>query len=77
MSESWSQRMAAAVKKWGAPGPGLNGRYEAARLTDLSAYGYIKKVEKVGKMLSIPSPFFRPNEGRDGTRHRSGKGAST
>ena len=68
MSESWSQRMAAAVKKWGAPGPGLNGRYEAARLTDLSAYGYIKKVEKVGKMLSIPSPFFRPNEGRDGTK---------
>ena len=67
MSESWSQRMAAAVKKWGAPGPGLNGRYEAARLTDLSAYGYIKKVEKVGKMLSIPSPFFRPNDGRDGT----------
>jgi 8-amino-7-oxononanoate synthase len=60
--------MAAAVKKWGAPGPGLNGRYEAARLTDLSAYGYIKKVEKVGKMLSIPSPFFRPNEGRDGTK---------
>jgi 8-amino-7-oxononanoate synthase len=59
--------MAAAVKKWGAPGPGLNGRYEAARLTDLSAYGYIKKVEKVGKMLSIPSPFFRPNDGRDGT----------
>ena len=68
MSEFWSQRMAAAVKKWGAPGPGLNGRYEAARLTDLSAYGYIKKVEKVGKMLSIPSPFFRPNEGRDGTK---------
>ena len=59
--------MAAAVKKWGAAGPGLNGRYEAARLTDLSAYGYIKKVEKVGKMLSIPSPFFRPNDGRDGT----------
>jgi 8-amino-7-oxononanoate synthase len=60
--------MAAAVKKWGTAGPGLNGRYEAARLTDLSAYGYIKKVEKVGKMLSIPSPFFRPNDGRDGTR---------
>jgi 8-amino-7-oxononanoate synthase len=60
--------MAAAVKKWGAAGPGLNGRYEAARLSDLSAYGYIKKVEKVGKMLSIPSPFFRPNEGRDGSR---------
>jgi len=60
--------MAAAVKKWGAAGPGLNGRYEAARLSDLSAYGYIKKVEKVGKMLSIPSPFFRPNDGRDGSR---------
>ena len=59
--------MAAAVKKWGGAGPGLNGHYEAARLTDLSAYGYIKKVEKVGKMLSIPSPFFRPNDGRDGT----------
>ena len=68
MSESWSQRMAAAVKKWGATGPGLNGRYEAARLTDLSAYGYIKKVEKVGRMLSIPSPFFRPNDGRDGSK---------
>lgn len=67
MSETWSQRMAAAVKKWGGAGPGLNGHYEAARLTDLSAYGYIKKVEKVGKMLSIPSPFFRPNDGRDGT----------
>ena len=60
--------MAAAVKKWGAAGPGLNGRYEAARLSDLSAYGYIKKVEKVGKMLSIPSPFFRPNDGRDGSK---------
>jgi 8-amino-7-oxononanoate synthase len=59
--------MAAAVKKWGGAGPGLNGHYEAARITDLSAYGYIKKVEKVGKMLSIPSPFFRPNDGRDGT----------
>ena len=67
MSETWSQRMAAAVKKWGGAGPGLNGHYEAARITDLSAYGYIKKVEKVGKMLSIPSPFFRPNDGRDGT----------
>jgi len=67
MSESWSQRMAAAVKKWGAAGPGLNGRYEAARLTDLSAYGYIKKGEKVGKTLSNPSPFFIPNDGRDGT----------
>ncbi len=67
MSETWSQRMAAAVKKWGGAGPGLNGHYEAARLTDLSAYGYIKKVEKVGRMLSIPSPFFRPNDGRDGT----------
>jgi 8-amino-7-oxononanoate synthase len=68
MSESWSQRMAAAVKKWGAAGPGLNGRYEAARLSDLSAYSYIKKVEKVGRMLSIPSPFFRPNDGREGTK---------
>ena len=68
MSETWSQRMAAAVKKWGAPGPALNGRYEAARLSDLSAYGYIKKVEKVGKMLSIPSPFFRPNDGREGSK---------
>jgi 8-amino-7-oxononanoate synthase len=67
MSETWSQRMAAAVKKWGGAGPGLNGHYEATRLTDLSAYGYIKKVEKVGRMLSIPSPFFRATEGRDGS----------
>ena len=67
MSESWSQRMTAAVKKWSVGAPGLNGRYEAARLTDLSVYGYIKKVEKVGRMLSIPSPFFRPTDGRDGS----------
>lgn len=66
MSETWSQRMAAAVRKWGTGGPDANGRYAGTRLTDLSAYGYIKKVEKVGRMLSIPSPFFRPTEGRDG-----------
>ena len=53
MSESWSQRMAAAVKKWGGRGPDQDGRYEAARpLTDLSAYGYIKKVEKVAQACS-------------------------
>jgi 8-amino-7-oxononanoate synthase len=58
--------MAAAVKKWGVAGPDVDGRYASQRVTDLSAYGYIKKVEKVGRMLSIPSPFFRPNDGRDG-----------
>jgi 8-amino-7-oxononanoate synthase len=66
MSESWSRRMAAAVKKWGVSGPDLDGHYAARSLTDLPAYGYIKKIEKVGRMLSIASPFFRPNDGREG-----------
>jgi 8-amino-7-oxononanoate synthase len=67
MSESWSRRMAAAVKKWGGSGPDLDGRYAARPLTDLSAYGYIKKIEKVARMLSIESPFFRPTDGRVGS----------
>jgi len=67
MSESWSQRMAAAVKKWGGSGPDQDGRYAARPLTDLSSYGYIKKIEKVARMLSIESPFFRPTDGRVGS----------
>ena len=67
MSELWSQRMAAAVKKWGGSGPDLDGRYAARPLTDLSSYGYIKKIEKVARMLSIESPFFRPTDGRVGS----------
>src|SRR5262245_42149471 len=66
MGESWSQRMAAAVKKLGVGGPALDGHYPARLLTDLPAYGYIKKIEKVGRMLAIESPFFRPNDGREG-----------
>jgi 8-amino-7-oxononanoate synthase len=46
----------------------LNGSYKVRPITDLAAYGYIKKVEKVGRMLSIESPFFRPTQGRVGTK---------
>jgi 8-amino-7-oxononanoate synthase len=58
--------MAAAVKKWGSAGPGPDGNYAARPLTDLPAFGYIKKIEKVGRMLAIESPFFRPTDGRVG-----------
>ena len=56
MSESWSQRMAAAVKKWGAAGPALNGRYEAARLSDLSAYGSASSGGGDLTLTSMPVP---------------------
>jgi hypothetical protein len=67
MDESWNQRLAAVVKTWGAASAGSDRRYAAQRLSQLASYGYIERIEKIGQMLAINSPFFRLTEGRLGS----------
>jgi 8-amino-7-oxononanoate synthase len=43
------------------------GVYPRPRFTDLPAHKSIAKYRKLGRMLGIPDPFFRPVEGRAGT----------
>ena len=59
MSESWSQRMAAAVKKWGGSGPDLNGRYRGGAPAHGPFGLRLYQEDREGRaMLSIESPFF-------------------
>src|SRR5262245_11596255 len=71
-ARAWNKRLAEAVRTWTSS----NGEYAedpprtrpAPDFSNLQAYRYINRIEQGARFIGLKSPFFRPQEGRAGSR---------
>jgi 8-amino-7-oxononanoate synthase len=75
IGEAWNKRVFAAVRTWrganecaaSAQEPHAGRLYSARHFSELPAHKYIRRLERVGNLLGLENPFFRPNDGRIGS----------